>query len=278
MVAALFTEPAAPGAHAGLVFMDAGGYRAMSGHGIVAAATIAFERELFYSREATGSDARLTIETRVGLVQVRARLEGRGGATRVDSVAFTGVPAFVHSAGHGIAAGGRGLRVDVAYGGMFYAIVDTEAIGVPLTGARVPELRRLGAQIASAVNASLAVEHPQGGDAGVAAVLFTGPAQDPEAHLRAVAVTRDGVVNRAPSGTGISAVISVLDAMGLLPDGQPFVLEGLTGALCRGRASGRSAVGEHAALITEIEGTAWITGEHTFHLDEDDPFRDGFIV
>ena len=62
----------------------------------------------------------------------------------------------------------------------------------------------------------------------------------------------------------------------LLPDGEPFVHEGLSGALLRGRVAGRSRVGDIGAIVTEIEGSAWITGEHTFLLDDDDPFREGW--
>jgi len=110
----------------------------------------------------------------------------------------------------------------------------------------------------------------------VEAAIFTGPAHDPEAHLRNVTVSRGGIVDRSASGTGTSAVMAVLEAMGFLPEGQPFVHEGLLGGLLRGTAVRRVPVGDFTGLVTAIEGTAWITGEHTFRLDDDDPFRDGF--
>ena len=69
--------------------------------------------------------------------------------------------------------------------------------------------------------------------------------------------------------------MAVLDAMGLLPEDRPFVHEGLLGTLFRGRALRRTIVGDIPAMVAEIEGTAWITGEHTFLLDDDDPFREG---
>ena len=72
--------------------------------------------------------------------------------------------------------------------------------------------------------------------------------------------------------------MAVLDAMGLLPEGQPFVHEGLSGSLLRGRVTGRSKVGDMSGVITEIDGSAWITGEHTFLLDDDDPFREGWSL
>jgi proline racemase len=276
MLAAQLTDAVAPGAHAGIVFMGAHGYPPLSAHGVIAAATIAVERELLPSRQDAGGEVPLTLDTAAGTIHARVRAHDRGGVARVDSVAFTNVPAFVHAAGQSLRIGTRELRVDIAYGGLFYAIVDTEAVGIPLSASRLPDLRRLAADIVSAANTAIEVHHPAVPSvAGVAGVVFTGPPQDPEAHLKAVTVTGGGAVDRSPGGTGMSAVMSVLDAMGLLPEVGAFVQEGLVGTIFHGRVAGRRQVGERPAIAVEIEGTAWITGEHTFLLDEDDPFREG---
>jgi proline racemase len=276
MLAAQLLDSRAPGVDAAVVFMDGDGYRAMSGHGVIAAATIAVERELAYSRFADGADSRtLVVETAAGVVQARAHLTGSREKTRVDSVSMTNVPAFVYMPGHRVRLGSRDLRVDVAFGGLFYAIVDTETIGIPLLAARIGELRRLAIDLTRAVDESLTVAHPLLAMTGIAGVVFTGPPHDPESHLRAVSVSGAGAVNWCPGGTAMSAIMSVLDAMQLLPDEATFVQEGLFGTMFHGRIVGRSAVGEWPALVTEIEGSAWITGEHTFLLDEDDPFREG---
>jgi trans-L-3-hydroxyproline dehydratase len=273
MTAAMLTEPASVQANSGIVFMDAAGYPWMSGHGVIAVTTIALERRLALARPASDVDERLVFDTPAGTVQARARIETRAGLRSVDSVTVTNVPAFVHAPAVGVTVGRRELRVDVAFGGAFYAIVDSEATGVPLDSTRLPELRRLGAEITASLNTTHHPVHPL--DASVAGVIFTGPATDPEAHLRNVTVRGAGSVDRSPGGTGTSAVMAVLDAMGLLPDGQPFVHESLSGALFRGRPLQRTVVGDVPALITDIEGSAWITGEHTFFLDDDDPLRDG---
>jgi proline racemase len=274
MSAALLTEAISPGAQAGLLFMHAGGFTAMSGHSVIAVTTIALERGLIVTTGET-----LAFDTVAGTVHVRARLEARGERRRVDSVAFTNVPSFVASPGHAVKIGGRELRVDVAFGGLFYAIVDTEAIGIPLTPARLPELRRLGVEIRNGVNGAARFEHPADAAlSGVGGVIFTGPPQDPEAHLRNVTVFGNGAVDRSPCGTGTAAVMAVLDAMGLLPEQQTFVHESLIGTLFRGRIVRRSQVGEFAAIVPQVEGTAWITGEHTFYVDDDDPLRDGLLI
>ena len=279
LLAAQMTDPLAPGAHAAILFMDADGYPAMSGHGIVAATTIAIERELFYSRDAVEGEMQLAFETAAGLVHARARVEERGGSPRVDSVTFANVPAFVFAPGQPVSLGGRELRVDIAFGGRFYAIVDTEAVGIPLTSTRLPDLRRLAIEIARALNQSGGVAHPTlPWLTGVTGAIFTGPSLDPESHLRAITVSSGGGVNLSPGGTGMSAIMSVLDAMGLLPVDRPFVQEGLSGSLFHGRAVSRTVVGEFPAIATEISGAAWITGEHEFLLDDDDPFREGFRI
>jgi proline racemase len=72
--------------------------------------------------------------------------------------------------------------------------------------------------------------------------------------------------------------MAVLDAMGLLPEGEPFVNESLIGSLYRGRIVGRTQVGDHPAIVPEVEATAWITGEHAFFVDDDDPLRDGLTL
>jgi proline racemase len=274
MCAALLTEPTSPGAHAGLLFMHTGGFAAMSGHGVIAVATIALERGLIST-----DGEMLAFDTVAGTVNVRARVQTHGEHRRVDSVAFTNVPSFVANPGHVVRIGARQLRVDIAFGGLFYAIVDTEAIGIPLAAARLPELRRLGIEIRDAVNAAAAIDHPADRTlSGVAGVIFTGPPQDPEAHLRNVTVFGNGAVDRSPCGTGTSAVMAVLDAMGLLSHEDAFVHESLIGSLFRGRIVRRTQVGEYAAIVPEVEGTARITGDHTFFLDDDDPLKDGFLL
>lgn len=276
MVAALLTETSAPGVHAGIVFMDGAGYPAISGHGIVAAATIAVARNLFFSRDNDGPDVRLAFETPVGVVHAIVRSEQQTSDRRVHSVAFTGVPSFVHTAAQSVRLGTRELRVDVAFAGMFYAIVDTEATGIPLRPERIHDLRRLGVDVQAALNAAANYAHPLEPKAGgIAGVIFTGPPVDPEAHLRSVVVTGT-VVDRSPGGIATAAVMAVLDAMGLLADDQQFVHESITGSLFRGRAARRTLIGDSPALVAEIEGSAWITGEHTFLLDEDDPMKEGF--
>ena len=169
--------------------------------------------------------------------------------------------------------------MDIAFGGVFHAILDTEAIGIPLDASSVPELQRLGIDLLKALNAGGRFEHPVDSSlSGVTALTITSAPRDPEAHLRNVTIATGGALDPSAGVTGTSAAMAILDAMGLLPDDAPFIHEGMTGALLRGRVVRRTRVADHPAVVTEITGTAWITGEHAFILDDDDPLREGFTL
>ncbi len=195
------------------------------------------------------------------------------------SVAFQNVPSFVLHAGLVVKLAKGHARVDVAFGGAFYAIVDAESVGLPIDVAHLPELRRVGMEIKHAVEGQLTIVHPvDSGLRGIYGTIFTGPPSDDRADLRNVTIFADAEVDRSPCGTGTAAVMAVVDAMGLFAEDKPFVHESLIHTRFAGRIAGRTMVGEQHAIVPEIEGSAWITGEHTFLVDEGDPLREGFRI
>ena len=283
MYGALLTEPVTPDAHAGVLFMHNEGWSTMCGHGIIAVTTMAIERSLIYTKDVAaangGKPATMEIryDTPAGPVQARAQLSHHGNEVHVESVAFRNVASFVFEPSLLVTIGGRKIPVDVAFGGAFYAIVDAEAAGLPIDAAHLPELRKLGMLIAREVETLRRVVHPNDpGLEGIYGTIFTAPAQLPDAHLRNVTVFADAEVDRSPCGTGTAAVMAVLNDMGLLLDDVPFVHESIVGTTFIGRVLERVAIGERPGIVPEIEGSAWITGEHTFLIDGDDPLKAGF--
>ena len=274
MCGALLTEPVLPGSHAGLLFMHNGGYAMLSGHAVIAVTTIALERGLLMP----GGPA-VIYDTPAGTVRARAGGAGTadgtgwaGGAGKVESVAYANVPSFVLHAGLTVNAGGRPLRADVAFGGGFYAIVDSESAGLGVNPAHAPELRRVGLAIAHPLEPRLA---------GLDGTIFTAPPVGGGADIRSVTVFANGALDRSPGGNSTSAIMAVLSAMGLLgddADAAPFVHESIIGTGWSGRITGRTMVGDYDAIVPTIEGSAWITGEHTFEIDERDPLREGFLL
>jgi trans-L-3-hydroxyproline dehydratase len=284
MYGAILTEPVTPGSHAGVLFMHNDGYSTMCGHGIVAVTTIALERGLLMPG---GDGTTVVYDAPAGTIRARAKIGsggparagGTGGAGRVESVAFVNVPSFVLHGGLTVKLPSRTIRADVAFGGAFYAIVDSEAVGLPIDAAHLSELRRAGMDIKRAIEAAHIVAHPlEPGLRGIYGTIFTGPPSDERADLRNVTVFADAEVDRSPCGTGTAAVMAVLDAMGLLGRDRPFVHESLIGTRFSGRVASRTVVGEHEAIVPEIEGSAWITGEHTFLVADGDPLREGFRI
>lgn len=275
MYGALLTEPVTPGAHAGVLFMHNEGWSTMCGHGVIAVSTMAVERELIWSNN--GGD--FVLDAPAGPVSARATITRDGGNAKVTSVAFRNVPSFVHEAGLIVTVQGRKIPVDIAFGGAFYAIVDAEAAGIAIDPARLPDLRRLGAAIKHEVERVRQVVHPlDEGLRGIYGTIFTAPAQHPAAHLRNVTIFADAEVDRSPCGTGTAAVMAVLDEMGMLSDDTPFVHESIVGTTFTGRIVARQPIGERPAIVPEISGSAWITGEHTFLIDGDDPLKGGFRI
>ena len=111
---------------------------------------------------------------------------------------------------------------------------------------------------------------------GIYGTIFTGPPERSDADLRNVTIFADAEVDRSPCGTGTCAVMAVLDAMGLLPPDRAFGHESLIGTLFSGRITGRTRVAGFEAILPELEGSAWITGEHVFLVDDEDPLKGGF--
>jgi trans-L-3-hydroxyproline dehydratase len=297
MYGALFTEPVTKGADVGVLFMHNEGLSTMCGHGIIAVVTIALERGLLPAYRHPGE---IVLDSPAGPIRATPKISAaRPGssaplatsdpdddsgdtpqvAVRVQSVAFVNVPSFVSVAGLPVRVGTREVRVDVAFGGAFYAVVDSEKVGLPIDAAHLQELRRAGMLIKHAVESAVPIVHPtEPGLKGIYGTIFTGPPNHPDADLRNVTIFADAEVDRSPCGTGTCAVMAVLDAMALLPGDRPFVHESLIGTLFRGRVIGREMVGDLPAIRPELEGSAWITGEHTFLIDDDDPLRGGFKI
>ena len=178
-------------------------------------------------------------------------------------MAVTGVPSFVHSAGLPLRIGTRNITVDIAFGGQFYAIADSEAIGISIDIANASALVRMGREIKDAIESSVHVQHRN--DARVKDIhgtIFTGAARG-EADLRSATVLDGEVLRRSPGVTGTAALLAVLDAMGLLTEGHRFIHEGVLGTTLHGSVVGRQA-GDAPAIIPVIEGSASTTGFHEF--------------
>jgi trans-L-3-hydroxyproline dehydratase len=273
MYGALLTEPERADSDAGVLFMHNEGYSTMCGHGVIAVVTMALERGLIVARK----ENVIVLDSPAGRIEARASVRRDGSRTRVERVSFVNVPSFILQAAVPVRIGSREIRADIAFGGAFYAIVDAESAGLAVGPEHLVELRRVGMAIKHAVESIIRVVHPEEpGLHGIYGTIFTGPPSNDDAHLRNVTIFAEAEVDRSPCGTGTCAVMAVLAAMGLLGPEQTFVHESIIGTRFRGRVVGETIVGELPAILPEIEGEAYITGENTFLIDDSDPLRHGF--
>jgi proline racemase len=255
MHGAMLCESVFPGSHTGLISMHSAGFPFVSGEGIIGALTIAREHKLI---DGMGDD--LLVDTPAGVFGARVRMSD----TRVAAVTVTGPSAFVHTAGLPIRIGSRVISVDIAFGGEFYAIADSEAIGIPIDVENAAPLIRMGREITEAVESTVHVEHPADNRLkDIQGAIFTGAARG-GADLRSATVLDGEVLRRSPGVTGTAALMAVLSAMGVLGEEHRFAHEGVLGKTLQGRVAGRRPRDDDGTIIPVIEGSASITGYHEF--------------
>ena len=274
MYGALLTEPVTPGAHAGVLFMHNEGWSTMCGHGVIAVTTIAIERELIWP-----GGPELVLDSPAGPIEATGdRRPTAMVIAACRAVAFRNVPSFVFEAGLPVDC----RRADASRSTSRSAARSTRSStpkppGWRSTPSRLAELRRLGMEIKRGGRAAAAGRRIRSTQdcKGIYGTIFTAPAQHPDAHLRNVTIFADAEVDRSPCGTGTAAVMAVLSEMGVLAEDAPFVHESIVGTLFIGRIAGDGRWATMPAIVPEIQGSAWITGEHTFLIDGDDPLRGG---
>jgi len=265
MYGGFVTEPQDDEAQLGVVFFHNAGYSTACGHGTIALVTWAIDAALV---PVTGPSTDVIVDVPSGRLRTVATVQDG----RVRSVRFRNVPSFVAIDGVTIKAGGRSTDVAVAYGGAFYAIVPAGRFELPIEPAFVPRFIELGREIKARIEADREVVHPlQPEIQGIYGVMFT------EGN-RNVTVFADGEVDRSPCGSGTSARLALMDQRGELATGTTLMHESVIGGRFASRVVGRGRVGEHPAVVTEVEGSAHLTGYHQFVLAADDPIGTGFLI
>ncbi|HLI50738.1 MAG TPA: proline racemase family protein [Thermomicrobiaceae bacterium] len=271
MYGAILTPPVTPGADYGVLFMHNEGYSTMCGHGTIALATILIETGIV---PVVDEAATIRFNTPAGLVTAYASVrEGRAVEVR-----FENVPSFVYSKDVNITTSLGEVTVPVVFGGAFYALVESNRAGLKVVPEQSRRLIDFGMEIKRAVEAKLDVHHPFEPELeGIYGTIIT-DASSTGADGRNVTIFADGEVDRSPCGTGTAARLAWLHAQGELTIDQPYVHESITGSRFSGRVLRTTRVAEWEAVVPEIAGRAYLTGFHTFIVEPDDPFANGFLV
>jgi proline racemase len=262
-----------PDCDAGFIIMEPTEYPAMSGSNAICTTTVLLETGMIELRE---PETIVRLEAPGGVVEARASC--RDG--RCESVELTNVASFVDRLDAPLEVEGIGtVTVDVAYGGMWYAIADAQALGFALEPDEARDLSLTGERIRAAAREQVPCTHPENAAiAGVSIVQLAAPWQGIDAVTRNAVVVAPGRLDRSATGTGLSARMAVLHARGLMGVGDEMTHASPLGSTFAGRIVAETRVGDRPAIVPAIRGSAWITGVFQLYLDPDDPFPEGYVL
>jgi len=272
MSGSILYPPSDPQNDIGILFIETSGCLPMCGHGTIGTVTTMLQEGLVKPK----TPGILRLEVPAGLVTAEYTMEGQ----RVKSVKITNVPSFLYAEKLEVNCPDLGkLTVDVAYGGNFYAIVDSQENFRDMKEYGADQLIRWSRDLRKQLNEKHTFVHPEDERInGLSHIMWTGEPIDPKATARNAVFYGDKAIDRSPGGTGTSSRISQWAAKGKLNKGDEFIHESIIGSQFIGRIEGTTTVGKYKAIIPSIEGWARITGYNTITIDDDDPYANGFQV
>lgn len=264
-----------PDADMGFCILETTEYPAMSGSNTICVATVLLETGILPMTEPATD---LVLEAPAGLIRVRCACKDG----KVTSVRLVNQPAFVYHRDAMVEVEGHGsVRMDVAYGGMTYAMVEADDFGFRIEPSEARDLCVLGQKLKAAAVEQLPVAFPGNPDMpGITNTAFTGPLRRENGQLiaRNTVVVSPGRCDRSPCGTGSSARLALLHARGQMRPGEALIHESITGSRFTCTIDGLAEVGPYPAVIPAIAGQAWITGLYQMGMAPTDPYPHGFTL
>jgi proline racemase len=245
----------------------------MCGHGSIGTANALVELGMVPKKEPLTT---VVLDTPAG--QVSLDVEVKDGV--VGDVILANVPAFVYATDVEVALpsrGGKKIRLDIAYGGNFFAIVHAEDLGFTLERQEVPEMLRTGLEILREVNRTVTVEHPT--EKHINSVGLTEFSLEREGKpTKNCVIFGESNVDRSPCGTGTCAKMAILASKGKLAPGETFEHESVTGSLFKGSYEEGPVIGGYRTILPFIRGRASITGFNFLLQQKDDEMGSGFLL
>ncbi len=270
----LLVPPVHPEAVAGFIIMEPCHTPPMSGSNSICVATVLLETGVVPIEAPV---TRFAIEAPGGLVRVEAACN----ENKAERITITNVASFVSRLDALLGIDGIGeIRVDTAYGGDSFVMVDASDLGVQIEPASARHLAELGHRVTAAANEQLGFSHPDNPDWNhISFCQIAGPLErvdDGLLTMRSTSVIDPGKLDRSPTGTGVSARMALLRARGEMELGDRLVMGSVIGSEFVGAIAADTTVGDRPAIIPTISGRAWITGINEYILDPADPWPRGY--
>ncbi|MFJ6937873.1 proline racemase family protein [Streptomyces sp. NPDC101132] len=276
MYGGFLVPPDDDGAHLGVLFWHKDGFSTACGHGTIALGAWAVDS----GRVPAPDDGAAQVRIDVPSGRVTATVHRTGG--RTTGVTFRNVPARVAARKVPVVTARGPVEVDIAHAGACYAALPARRLGLDVTPARLPELVAAGREIRAALATHPATWHPDSPLlSGVYGVILYEELPDTPfgPHQRNVTVFADGQIDRSPCGSGTSARLALLADDGTLAPGEDLLHESVAGTVFTARTVAPApGAAPDAGTVTEVTGTAYRTGEHTFVLDPYDGLDTGFLL
>lgn len=263
-----------PDCVAGGIIMEPTEYPPMSGSNTMCIVTVLLETGMVPMQE---PETRFRLDMPAGPVDIVARCE----AGKCVSVTLQNVPAVALGLDLPLELpDGRRITIDIAYGGMIYALLDVTRLGLDIRPETGRELTQLGEAVRLAARAQYPdIAHPENpAIRGVSIVQLNTPFLGPGTMARNACIIAPGRADRSPTGTGLSARLAVLHARGLMKAGDRLTHESIISSQFLGEIVAETHCGTQQAIIPAITGRAWMTGISQVFVDPTDPWPEGFRV
>jgi 4-hydroxyproline epimerase len=273
MSGSILYPPHDPANDFAVLFIETSGCLPMCGHGTIGTVTIAIERKIVIPK----TPGIIRMETPAGIVVI-SYIQKEG---KVESVKLINVPSFLAAENIEVMCPGLGmLKLDVSYGGNFYAIVDEQENFRGIQNYTAGELINWSRTLRNNINAAHKFVHPYDHTIkGCSHILWTGEVMDKTSTARNAVFYGDKAIDRSPCGTGTSARMAQWFAKGKLVKGGTFIHESIIGSKFIGTVEEVTEVDGKVAIIPGIEGWAKIFGDNIITIDtDDDPYAYGFQV
>ncbi len=274
MYGCLLTPPVSDIADFGIIFMHNEGYSTMCGHATIAISKLAVELGWV---EVKSPVTMLKIDAPCGLLTAYVRLKN----DEVEFISFDNVPSFVASLDNVVEVEGLGqVQYDLAYGGAYYAFTDAAKLQIECIPDNYRQLIETGMNIKHAVMASdTAIVHPYEKELSfLYGTIFIGEPVSKGADSRNVCIFANGEVDRSPTGSGVSARMAIHYKRGEINVHEKMIIESILGTTFECSVEDTVSYGNYSAIIPRIGGTAYITGQHEFLIDPQDPLKTGFML
>lgn len=266
MLCAALVPPEDDSADYGVFYFDDVQYLDMCGHATIGVGNTLAELGMVHSSKINN----ITLETPAGLVKVENEIDDG----QVFSTSIYNVDSYVVQNDIEINLQKMGkIKVDVAYGGNYFAIVNAEDLNIEIVPQNIEYIKNWSKIIRKAVTQQLKAKN-----ISINLVQWFHPSDREGMDTKCIHSSGNGSPDRSPGGTGTSAKLAVLYSKGLLDVNENFVQEGVVGGVFKSKITGIRKENNIDYVSTKITSNAYITGFHKFVFDSRDYLRDGFFI